>query len=350
MAHVCFFVPEHILKHVARQRASERLAPGPAQRSALVSQQIRERRRRFGLAGVSQQPTLSLQQTITPPKPGDSDRQIFDDQNTWNVNVKDVRNEGDAPVGGPADAAYDALGIVRAFYRQVVGRESIDNQGMTIIGNVNFGLAYDNAFWDGAEMVFGNGDNVVFKDFTGDLDVPGHELTHGVTQFSCGLGYTPDQVGALNEALSDIAGSAIDAWHNNKDAGSHDWLIGEGIMADQLAGEAIRNMAYPGTAYDDPILGVDPQPLDMSGYTEPGDPHLNSGIINRWFYLVSQDLGINEAFLVVYYAMQNLTPTSNFVDFVEACSATARILAKESKVPAQAAQAVRAAARSQKIL
>ena len=159
-------------------------------------------------------------------------------------------------------------------------------------------------------MVFGNGDNTVFQDFTNDVDVPGHELTHGVTQYTAGLDYT-DQPGALNEATSDIFGACIDARVKGEDAGSFNWLIGEDVMAPQLYGEAIRSMAYPGTAYDDPVLGTDPQPATMSGHVPGGDPHLNSGIINRWFYLMAIDLGMDEAAVIWYATLQNLWPTAS---------------------------------------
>src|SRR6266851_8851791 len=204
-------------------------------------------------------------------------------------------------------------------------------------------------FWDGFRMTFGNGDNVIFQDFTGDVDVPGHELTHGVTQYTAGLQYT-DQPGALNEATSDIFGGCIDARVNGKDAGSFNWLIGEGVMAPQLYGEAIRSMAFPGTAYDDPILGTDPQPATMAGYVPGGDPHINSGIINRWFYLMATDLGMDPAAKIWYATLQNLWPTTQFADAAAVAAAQARILARDGKVPSRAPQTVRGTAREQGII
>jgi Zn-dependent metalloprotease len=191
-------------------------------------------------------------------------------------------------------------------------------------------------------MVFGNGDNKIFKDFTGDFDVPGHELTHGVTQYTAGLEYT-DQSGALNEAFSDIFGSCVDQYALGIDAGQHNWLIGEGVMADSLYGEAIRSMAHPGTAYDNKAMGKDPQPDSMAGYVPNGDPHLNSGIINRAFYLTAIDLGTLPAAKIWYATLQNLWPKANFADTAHVCGEMARVLARDESIPRQAAQTVRAA-------
>jgi Zn-dependent metalloprotease len=332
--HVCFYVPPQIIDHMAKTTAVQGLDPSAAQRTALASERLRTQRR------YATNATLA---TLTPPRPGKADRQVFDDQNTWNTDVALVRGEGDQPAAGAnANAAYDALGVTRDFYREVLGRDSIDNAGTTLIGNVNFGVEYDNAFWDGERMVFGNGDNKIFKDFTNDVDVPGHELTHGVTQYTAGLEYE-DQPGALNEAFSDIFGSCVDQYAQGIDAGEHNWLIGEGVMADALYGEAIRSMSHPGTAYDNPVLGKDPQADTMAGYVAGGDPHVNSGIINRVFYLTAIDLGTFKAAKIWYATLQNLWPKAQFADAAHVCSEMARILARDGVVARQAPQTVRAA-------
>jgi Zn-dependent metalloprotease len=311
-----------------------------AQRSAVVSQTLRQQR---------QQTPMTLA-SLTNPPPGKHARMIYDDQNTWAFDVQDVRNEGDPAVGqANADQAYDGLGATLEFYRDLLGRDSLDNTGLNLDANVNYGVGYDNAFWDGTRMVFGNGDNIIFQDFTNDVDVCAHELTHGVTQYTAGLDYT-DQPGALNEATSDIFGACVDARVSGQDAGQFNWLIGEDVMAPQLYGEAIRSMAFPGTAYDDPILGTDPQPPTMAGYVAGGDPHLNSGIINRWFYLMAMDLGIDSAAQIWYATLQNMVPTSQFADAAHIAAAQARILARSKKVPGRSPQTVRGTAREQGII
>jgi Zn-dependent metalloprotease len=357
MAKHCTFVPPHILNHIAREHARETGDPTEAQRSAVVSAEFR-RRRRYRSPGLLEAtavaaaaaPPAHVGAALTVPVPGTAGRLIYDDQNQWVENVELVRGEGDAAVGGQnANRAYDGLGAVHDFYQKQLGRNSIDNAGLNLVGNVNFGEGFDNAFWDPDTlvMVFGNGSGVVFQDMTLDIDVLGHELTHGVTQFSAGLTYTDDQTGALNESFSDMLGSAINAAVAGRDADTHDWLIGNGIMAPGLAGEALRSMAEPGTAYDNPIMGRDPQPRDMSGYFEPADPHLMSGITNRWFYLICKEIGIGAGALIMYQTLQNLWPSAVFNDAAVVATAQARILAAAGQAPAGSAQVVRAAARQQ---
>ena len=145
-------------------------------------------------------------------------------------------------------------------------------------------------------MVFGDGDNQIFTGFTGCLDVIGHELTHGVTGSEANLNYQ-GQSGALNESISDVFGSLVKQKKLNQTADQADWLIGEGLLAKGIHGVALRSMKAPGTAYDDPMLGKDPQPADMTHYLQTtqdnGGVHINSGIPNRAFYLVAAALGGN---------------------------------------------------------
>ena len=164
---------------------------------------------------------------------------------------------------------------------------------MRLDSSVHYGHAYDNAFWDGTQMVYGDGDGKLFERFTLAVDVIGHELTHGVTQSTSQLEYV-DQSGALNEAVSDIFGTFVE--HSGK-ADPADWLIGEGLFTSKVQGVALRSMKAPGTAYDDPVLGKDPQPATMKGYVETTDDdggvHINSGIPNRAFYLAAVSIGGN---------------------------------------------------------
>lgn len=363
--HVCFYVPMHMLDNIAKYRAQQGHDVSTIRQSIQASKAVRQGRRQNTQTSLIQpvasphaeesgrkhkEASSAVVEGITIPRPATHARLIYDDQNQWNFDVVDVRNEGDPAVAQQnANNAYDALGATLEFYRDVLGRDSIDNLGLNLDANVNYGVNFDNAFWDGTRMVFGNGDNVIFQDFTNDVDVPGHELSHGVTQYTAGLEYT-DQPGALNEATSDIFGACIDARVHGQDAGAFNWLIGEDVMAPQLYGEAIRSMAYPGTAYDDPILGKDPQPATMAGYVPGGDPHLNSGIINRWFYLMAIDLGMDAAARIWYATLQNLWPTAQFADAAAVAAAQARILARAGTVPSRAPQTVRGTAREQGII
>lgn len=206
-----------------------------------------------------------------------------------------VRAEGDKPVDDPAvNEAYDGLGTTFDFYFQVLHRDSIDDRGLPLDASVHYGRDYDNAYWDGERMVFGDGDGEIFNRFTISLDVIGHELTHGVTGAEANLRYM-GQAGALNESMSDVFGSLIKQWHLQQPVDQADWLIGEGLLAKGVQGVALRSMKDPGSAYDDPVLGKDPQPGHMRDYVhsvqDNGGVHINSGIPNHAFYLAATAIG-----------------------------------------------------------
>jgi Zn-dependent metalloprotease len=280
-------------------------------------------------------------------KAGAAARKVYDSQNTWEQRKKLVRDEGGADTGDPAvDKVYEYAGIVRDYFRKLVGRNSIDNAGMDLILNVHYGEKYMNAFWDGDEMTFGDGDGKIFVSLTESLDVVAHELSHGVTQFTADLEYYGES-GALNEHFSDVFGSAITQYALKHDAGSADWLIGNEIMGPDLYGETLRSMRAPGMAYNHPLMGKDPQPDHMDNYySGPGDNqgvHINSGIPNKAFYLVSMEIGTDKATLIWYRALQNLWSTAKFNDAVDVIVNAARDLTREEKVPPGSTQRVRAA-------
>ena len=199
---------------------------------------------------------------------------------------------------GAVNRAFDGLGATREFYKQVLDRNSIDGRGMPLGGYVHRGVDFNNAFWDGGGMVFGDGDERLFTDFTKSVDVIAHELTHGVTEFTVGLEYH-DQSGALNESISDVFGSLVKQWSLRQTAADADWLIGAEVFTPGVGADALRSMKAPGHAYDSPIFGKDPQPDHMSKFvhlpdTDEGDNggvHINSGIPNKAFYLTAMGIG-----------------------------------------------------------
>jgi Zn-dependent metalloprotease len=201
-----------------------------------------------------------------------------------------------------------------------------------------------NAFWDGDEMTFGDGDGRVFVGFARSLDVVAHELGHGVTQFDVGLVYR-SQSGALNEHYSDVWGSAITQFAEGTDAGSADWLIGDEVLAPGLEGQALRSMKAPGTAYDNPLMGKDPQPDHMRDYYAGPDDnqgvHINSGIPNRAFCLTSIEIGTDQAAAIWYLAQRDLTPNADFNDAVTAIIAAAATRESAGLAPAGAKRSVR---------
>lgn len=193
-------------------------------------------------------------------------RTIYDAGHRQKLPGKLVRGEGcHDSIDRQVNNAYDGLGDTYKFYKEAYGRNSIDNNGLRLDASVHYGKDYNNAFWNGRQMVFGDGDGVIFRDFTTCLDVIGHELTHGVTEHESGLQYE-GQSGALNESLSDVFGSLVKQYAASPQdtAASADWLIGEGLFGPTVKGKALRSMKDPGTAYDDPRLGKDPQPGQMA--------------------------------------------------------------------------------------
>jgi hypothetical protein len=222
-------------------------------------------------------------------------RTIADAKGTQTTPGTTVRAEGQPATGDPAaDEAYDGFGQTWSLFDQTYRRDSLDGRGLPLLGTVHFGRGYDNAFWDGIQMVFGDGDGTVFNRFTIAVDVIGHELTHGLTEHTAALVYE-GQSGALNESVSDVFGSLVKQQALGQDAASADWLIGAGLFTARVNGVALRSMRAPGTAYDDPQLGKDPQPATMADYVETTDDnggvHLNSGIPNHAFYLAATTIG-----------------------------------------------------------
>jgi Zn-dependent metalloprotease len=258
---------------------------------------------------------------------GNKDRLIYDAQNGSTLPGVLVRSEGDPATADDAvNEAYDGAGATYDLYHEIFERNSIDNNGMQLISVVHYLQGYDNAFWNGEKMVYGDGDEDLpeserlFNRFTIAIDIIGHELTHGVTQFEANLVYR-DQPGSLNESFSDVFGSLVKQRVNNQTATEADWLIGAGLFTSNVAGQAIRSMKNPGTAYDDPVLGKDPQPGHMNDFVETtsnnGGVHINSGIPNRAFYGVARELGgyaWEKAGKIWYITLRDkLTATTDFL-------------------------------------
>jgi subtilisin len=275
-------------------------------------------------------------------------RQIFNCQGFSDLPGDIVRSENDQPVADTAvNQAFDHAGTSWKFFNQVFGRESVNNNGRTLVSSVHYSQNYDNAFWDGNQMVYGDGDGRIFQDFTNSLEVIAHELTHGVTQFSAQLPYQNEQ-GALNESFSDVFGSLVKQWSLGQTADEADWLIGAGILAPGIKGRALRDMANPGTAFDDPVLGKDEQPGHMKDYVQTTDDdggvHINSGIPNRAFVLAAKAIG-GRAWDVtgkIWYVTltERLTSTADFRKCAEQTISVARdLFASDPSIAQKVAEA-----------
>lgn len=334
----CFIVPNYILENLAQNDVEA------ARISLAKSRQMRRRRtlKEYDINGV-----VSLTDAEGLGRQGESARHVYDCKGGTNLRVNEVRKEGDrANTDLIVNHAYDYSGVVRDYFKNVLNRNSIDNEGLDLILNVHYGNKYTNAFWDGDEMVFGDGDGNIFINFANSLDVIGHELTHGVTQFTSGLEYE-GQSGALNEHLSDVFGIAIKQYHLKQTAQDADWLIGADIMGPTLKGQALRSMKAPGTAFDNKLMGKDQQPDHMRNYyqgeRDNHGVHINSGIPNKAFYLVAIEIGTDKAALIWYNAMQNLYATTNFNQFVQIVIKAAQKLVGSGEVPEMTTKIVESA-------
>ena len=311
---VCTILPPHILRKLSENpKLRERVL-----RTLELSQSLRAARQAFiarPLAAVA----------------GTKHRTIYDAKNGTTLPGTQVRDEGQPPTADVAvTEAYDYSGDTYDFYSQVFSRNSVDDHGLTLKSTVHYDQSYDNAFWNGEQMVYGDGDGEIFQRFTICLDVIGHELTHGVTQNEAQLQYE-GQPGALNESVSDVFGSLVKQWAKNQTADQADWLIGAGLFTPTVQGRALRDMANPGTAYNDPNLGQDPQPADMAHYVnttdDNGGVHINSGIPNRAFCLAAKAIGgyaWQKAGLIWYRTLVgSLKPTADFQAMADATTTVA---------------------------
>lgn len=260
-------------------------------------------------------------------------RAIHDGRKLHLLPGKLVRSErGKASADDDVNWAFDYSGVVHEFFRAVFGRHSLDSKGLPLVSTVHHRDGYTNAFWNGTQMAYGDGDGEVFGSFTKSLDVIAHELAHGVTEYMSGLEYQ-DQPGALNESFSDVMGSLVKQWRLNHTASQADWLIGNDLFLPGVDAKGIRSLAAPGTAYDNEAMGQDPQPSHMRNYydgdDDSGGVHINSGIPNHAFYTTCMTLGGNawgEPGQIWYKGFSTLKRLSTFKDARAATLAAARAL------------------------
>ncbi|MFD7895718.1 M4 family metallopeptidase [Streptomyces sp. NPDC059743] len=285
----CTIVPPHVLDKLAW--ADDPAIHGPARRTLEADSSHRTRRRLTAARGAV--PSRADGPTAGPT--GKPDRAVHDCRHGTVLPGTKVRGEGSEPGrDATVNRAYSGLGATFELLLTAYGRDSLDGAGLPLTASVHYDREYANAFWDGEQMVFGDGDGEIFLDFTIPVDVIGHELAHGVTQYTANLDYY-GQSGALNESMSDVLGSLVKQFTLDQTADQADWLIGQGLLAPRVTGVALRSMKAPGTAYDDDVLGKDPQPAVMDDYVrtnqDNGGVHINSGIPNHAFYLLAERLG-----------------------------------------------------------
>ncbi|MGW6456427.1 M4 family metallopeptidase [Streptomyces sp. NPDC055078] len=287
----CTIIPPHVLDKLAR--ADDPVIAAPARRTLEADAAQRTRRRLNTVAGV-----LSGRSAAAPgAAPDQPQRTIHDCEHGTALPGRKVRGEGEEPgQDATVNRVYAGLGATFDLLLSSYGRSSLDGEGLPLTASVHYDRDYGNAFWDGEQMVFGDGDGEIFLDFSIPVDVIAHELAHGLTQHTANLSYF-GQPGALNESVSDVIGSRVKQRVLGQSADQADWLIGAGLLAPRVTGVALRSMKAPGTAYDDDVLGKDPQPATMDDYVrtgrDNGGVHINSGIPNHAFYLLATQLGGN---------------------------------------------------------
>lgn len=323
----CSFVPPYLLRHLTSYATDD---PAAAPRRTLtLDAQLRGLRS----APPSDPPRLLPEPRLTATGTAAAARRVIHSAGgTEELPGTAARAADEPPTGDAAvDEAHGSSAQVWDLFAEQFGRDSVDGAGSTLLVTVHYGQDYDNAFWDGSQLVFGDGDGQVFERFTKPLDVMAHEFTHGVTQFSAALSYQ-GQSGALNESVSDAFAAMTKQRSLGQEAPDADWLIGEGLFRPGINARALRSMLEPGTAYDDPRLGRDPQVGRMADYVDTaednGGVHLNSGIPNRAFALAAVAIGgpsWQRTGKVWYDALTGgqVGASADFVSFAEATVAAA---------------------------
>lgn len=337
-------IPPYMLEHLAQSPH--------AKVRALAITNLASRSASAALRTSAQaMPTLLASQSPN----GVKNRLVYDAKGSNALPGKLARSEDQPDTDDPAlDEAFNGSWDVYDFYQQLFARNSLDDKGMTLVSSVHVAevdfqgdfVPMNNAFWNGQQMAYGDGDGEVFKRFTGSLEVIGHELTHGVQSFTSNLNYE-GQSGALNEHFADVFGILVRQWKDGTRAADSSWVIGKELLVPAPTRRGIRDMENPGKAYvDDPDLGDDPQPASMAnlytGAKDNGGVHINSGIPNRAFVLTAKALGGNAwevAGRIWYETLLQLHSNSQFID----CARISVQVAGDKAYGSAAKKAVKAA-------
>lgn len=283
MTHKCYFVPKQISNKLKEKDKSMQKDVNTDQ----IDDSIRNIRKNF-LKNPAQRNSIlaAMRKKVTHEEV----RRLFDSHNTYNLSEEPILVDKQTHSAQPStNSALQLSNLAYDFFHDKFGQESFDGKNTPIDMHINYGQKYNNAFYDGLQLVFGNGDGKYFATFL-TLDILMHELTHGVTDHQCGLIYE-NQPGALNEHISDTFAMCLIQRRARQRASQAAWIVGEGIFTSRINGKGIRTFKNE-PAFDDPVLGLDDQPKHMDNYadlpnTEDGDyggVHVNSGIPNRAFY------------------------------------------------------------------
>ncbi len=245
-----------------------------------------------------------------------------------------------------ANEVHGATQLTYNYFKNTFGRNSIDNNNMPLYSWVHYGVNFNNAFWNGNWMTYGDGDNITFSSLT-SVDVVAHEMMHGITQYEANLMYQGES-GALNESFSDIFGEVVEALST----GGNDWIVGADFTV-RAGKNGLRSLSNPN---DPTMLTQQPDTYQGDFWYEINPPcqsfndycgvHYNSGVQNYWFYLLSEGgtvvndnneyyvvepIGMNKAAEIAYRNLTvYLTPNSNYADAREGSIQAAKDLYGEN--------------------
>ena len=304
----CFIIPSKVLERLARDKElPEQTRKAFADAAAFDKEwrKVRVVKAKLSMLAKTMLPAGLVAAAAGPPP-----CTVFDCAHGVTLPGTLVPNPGSS-ADATAKRAFVEASAVADFYLKAFGRNSVDNAGLSLLSSIHYSVNYNNAFWTGTQMAYGDGDGSIFIDFTTSNDVIGHELTHGVTQYSAGLAYR-NQAGGLNESMSDVFGSMFRQWQANQDVKKADWLIGKEIMGPAAKARGftcLRDMANPAAKHC-----LAPQPTKFSQYKDGMDPHESSGIPNLAFYKAATAIGgksWEKAGRVWYQALTGFSPSPN---------------------------------------
>jgi Zn-dependent metalloprotease len=305
----CFIIPPKVLERFAKDKDLSAQQRQFFIDAAKLEKDWRKARTVVGkFANLSRSilPTaVSAAATATPPTV-----LVFDCGNGTTLPGTPITNPG-ASSDPTSKRTFNETTSVANFYQTVFGRNSLDDAGMTLLSSIHYSVNYNNAGWNGSQMKYGDGDGVIFIDFTQSNDVIAHELAHGVTQFTSGFAYS-NQAGGLNESMSDVFGSMFRQWSANQTVNTADWLIGKEILGPGSIARGLtclRDMANPASTHC-----ISPQPTKFSEYHDGMDPHDSSGIPNFAFYKAAKAIGgksWEKTGKIWYQALTGFAPSPN---------------------------------------
>lgn len=292
----CEFVPDHVLKKLGDHK------------SIIASKKIKFKRFK---SFFKRNPSLVA---------GNSEHRLtYDCQNKTDLpGVLVLEDDGRAIQDRIAQKAHDGAHLVYDFYMQFFGRDSLDNKGLTLVSSVHYDKNYNNAYFDGSQIIFGDGDNKFFISLVNGIDVTAHEWQHCVTQYTANLVYY-HQPGALNESISDCFGIGLKQWVNREnDPATANWLIGDSIVAKSFPGKALRSFK------NEKAYSSDTQPKHMRGYVwtfdDNGGVHTNSGIVNYSYYnlcLLMNEPAFGKPLQILYNTLLNIGKFTGFKGFAK---------------------------------